>query len=247
MGSLIGFIGGGAVSRVASDPCLSFNPRSVDLIPFCHYFFASHPRRSQVIHKYNSTFSHQHSFSIARCQLFTLSSTLNSYENDFVEKIRQVCEGLVQNKNLHLHSIQFRDSDKTLDIRISLPPSDQQPDEIPESVPVEDLESINRQLGDIIEEKNMIPESIAHYSLEVSTPGVSDELTEDWQFSTFKGFLVNVETTELYKKKNSFSGSLGERTESVLNLSQKGRSVKIPLEIIKSVKLTEAKDETDEM
>ena len=43
--------------------------------------------------------------------------------------------------------------------------------------------------------------------LEVSTPGLSCDLSTDQDFVSFKGFEVAVETSEPFKGKTAFSGA----------------------------------------
>jgi len=60
----------------------------------------------------------------------------------------------------------------------------------------------------------------------------------DRDFQVFKGFPVEVQLSELYKKKQVWQGSLVGRDEEKLSLNLKGRPVKIPLELVLSVQLS---------
>lgn len=99
---------------------------------------------------------------------------------------------------------------------------------------LEDCEKLSRGLDELLEQSNLIPDA---YVLEVSSPGLSDVLTEDRDFVTFRGFPVLVQTREPYKKHQEWTGLLVEKNEKALKLNLKGRMVSIPLEIIDLVKL----------
>lgn len=105
---------------------------------------------------------------------------------------------------------------------------------INEDTGLEDCEKLSRSLDEVLEQTNLIPDA---YVLEVSSPGLSDVLTEDRDFVTFRGFPVLVQTHEPFKGNKEWTGLLVEKLESSLKLNLKGRMVSIPLDIIDWVKL----------
>jgi ribosome maturation factor RimP len=84
---------------------------------------------------------------------------------------------------------------------------------------------------------------VTRFEILVASPGIGEVLRTDQDFISFKGFLVTVTTTEEYKKKTKFEGTLVERLEDVVSISQKGRIVKIPRELIDQVRLPKPKYE----
>jgi len=74
----------------------------------------------------------------------------------------------------------------------------------------------------------------------VSSPGISNNLINDRDFITFKGFNVIINTNTIYRKKNQFEGTLVKRTDDEVILSLKGRAVSIPRDIIDTVQLPES-------
>ena len=62
-------------------------------------------------------------------------------------------------------------------------------------------------------------------------------LTTDREFISFKGFPVTVTTTEPYEGQKVRSGQLIRRDDTTLYLSQKGRSIAIPRDLIDAVQL----------
>ena len=95
---------------------------------------------------------------------------------------------------------------------------------------------VSRSLEEAIEAESLFPDA---YVLEVSSPGVSDVLTQDRDFVSFKGFPVVVKTTEPHKGQTRWEGTLMRREEENLLLNLKGRPVKIPRHLIEEVRLSE--------
>lgn len=104
-----------------------------------------------------------------------------------------------------------------------------------EDTGLDDCERLSKALTEALDESDLIPEA---YVLEVSSPGLSDVLTSDRDFVVFKGFPVEVQLTEPHKKKQTWQGHLISRDEAALSLNLKGRSVKIPRELVQSVQLS---------
>ena len=99
---------------------------------------------------------------------------------------------------------------------------------------LDDCETLSRQLDELLEQHHLIPDA---YVLEISSPGLSDLLTEDRDFVTFRGFPVIINTQETFKGSDEWVGQLVEKNEKSLKINLKGRIVSIPLSIIQQVKL----------
>ncbi|MEL6814914.1 MAG: ribosome maturation factor RimP [Cyanobacteria bacterium J06598_3] len=104
-----------------------------------------------------------------------------------------------------------------------------------EDTGLDDCERLSVVLTEALDTSEIIPDA---YVLEISSPGVSDILMSDRDFQVFKGFPVEVQLSELYKKKQVWQGSLVGRDEEKLSLNLKGRPVKIPRELVLSVQLS---------
>ncbi|MDX2230998.1 MAG: ribosome maturation factor RimP [Leptolyngbyaceae cyanobacterium bins.349] len=102
---------------------------------------------------------------------------------------------------------------------------------------LEDCERMSRALEAALDESGVIPEA---YVLEVSSPGVSDVLSSDREFNSFKGFTVTVYASEAYGGQKEWTGQLIKRDEAAVHLSLKGRAIAIPRTIITKVQLTES-------
>ena len=97
-----------------------------------------------------------------------------------------------------------------------------------------DCERMSLSLEAVLDTSDVLPDA---YVLEVSSPGVSRSLIADRDFISFKGFPVTVTTTTAYKGHTVWSGQLIRRDETAVHLSQKGRAIAIPRDLIQGVQL----------
>ncbi|NEN99657.1 MAG: ribosome maturation factor RimP, partial [Moorea sp. SIO3I7] len=75
------------------------------------------------------------------------------------------------------------------------------------------------------------------YVLEISSPGITQDLSTDREFISFKGFGVIVQTSEPYQGQQEWRGQLIRRDESGVYLNLKGRAFAIPRQLVSRVKL----------
>ena len=97
----------------------------------------------------------------------------------------------------------------------------------------------NTPASDEIEKSNLLNCS---YVLEISSQGVSDELTSERDFKTFKGFPVNVELNQKNSKIKFLNGLLYEKSNDYLAINIKGRIKKIPFDEVLKISLCTLKD-----
>jgi len=103
-----------------------------------------------------------------------------------------------------------------------------------EETGLDDCEQMSRALEEILDQKEVIPGS---YVLEVSSPGISRQLSSDREFNSFRGFAVLVTTTTPYENHQQWRGRLQGRDQKGVYLNQKGRTIVIPRQIIATVQL----------
>ncbi len=108
-----------------------------------------------------------------------------------------------------------------------------------EDISLEDCTRFNNPVSQEIENSNLFNCS---YVLEISSQGVSDELTSDRDFKTFKGFPVNVELNRKNSKIKFLEGLLYEKTKDYLAINIKGKIKKIPFNEVLKISLTTVKD-----
>ncbi len=99
---------------------------------------------------------------------------------------------------------------------------------------LEDCEKMSRALEMTLDATDLIPDA---YVLEISSPGLSGQLTTDRDFISFKGFEVRVETAEPYKGQKEWQGNLVNRDETNVYLNQKGRVISLPRSLVTLVEL----------
>ena len=99
---------------------------------------------------------------------------------------------------------------------------------------LEDCEQMSKALDAQLETRDLIPGS---YILEVSSPGITRNLTTDREFITFKGFSVIVKTFAPYKNQKLWKGKLQGRDENNVYLNQKGKIITIPQDLVAKVQI----------
>jgi ribosome maturation factor RimP len=101
---------------------------------------------------------------------------------------------------------------------------------------LEDCERMSRALETSLDAAAIIPDA---YVLEVSSPGISRQLTTEREFISFKGFPVIVSTSPPHEGQQDIKGQLIRRDETKVFLNLKGRVVEIPRSQITRVQLDE--------
>ena len=99
---------------------------------------------------------------------------------------------------------------------------------------LEDCESMSRALEIELDAQKIIPGA---YVLEISSPGVSRQLTTEREYIAFKGFPVIVKTFAPYQDQKEWRGRLQGRDEESVHLNQKGKAIAIPRSLIAKVQL----------
>jgi ribosome maturation factor RimP len=104
-----------------------------------------------------------------------------------------------------------------------------------EDTSLDDCEKMSQALEAVLDTSDIIPDA---YVLEISSPGISDQLTTDRDFAVFKGFMVEVHLLEPYKGKQTWVGQLVRRDEKSVVLTQKGKPTNLPREWVEWVQLS---------
>jgi ribosome maturation factor RimP len=93
-------------------------------------------------------------------------------------------------------------------------------------------EQMSRALDDALEATELIPFA---YTLEISSPGAPTSLTTDREFEVFRGFTVSIQLDPPLKGKTELKGQLKERSATSILLTQKGRTIEIPRDLVQAV------------
>ena len=107
------------------------------------------------------------------------------------------------------------------------------------AISLDDCALFNAPASEEIENSNLLNCS---YVLEISSQGVSDELTSERDFKTFKGFPVNVELNQKNSKIKILNGLLYEKSKDYLAINIKGKIKKIPFDEVLKISLCTLKD-----
>jgi ribosome maturation factor RimP len=107
-------------------------------------------------------------------------------------------------------------------------------------VSLDECAAFSDPLGEALEASSLLEGS---YVLEVSSPGIGEELGSDRDFASFRGFPVEVlrrqaDATEVVRE-----GLLLGRDDQVLLLNLRGRTVRIPREEVVRVRLVSPSDD----
>ena len=108
-----------------------------------------------------------------------------------------------------------------------------------DDISLEDCALFNAPVSEEIENSNLLKCS---YVLEISSQGVSDELTSERDFKTFKGFPVNVQLNQKNSKRKFLNGLLYEKSKDYLAINIKGKIKKIPFDEVLKISLCTLKD-----
>jgi ribosome maturation factor RimP len=99
---------------------------------------------------------------------------------------------------------------------------------------LENCEQMSHALEPVLESSDLIPDA---YILEISSPGLSDDLSNDRDFRSFRGFPVVIDTAPPFQGKPHWEGTLVERDDQVVRINQRGRAIAIPRGAILRVQL----------
>lgn len=102
-------------------------------------------------------------------------------------------------------------------------------------VSLDECAALSGPLGEAIESSGLFD---ASYVLEVSSPGIGEELLTDRDFTSFRGFPVAVVRREASGAEATREGLLLGRDEAAVLLNVRGRTVRIPREDVLRVRLT---------
>jgi len=102
-------------------------------------------------------------------------------------------------------------------------------------VSLDDCAGFSGVLGDALETSTLLTEA---YVLEVSSPGIGDQLIEDRDFQTFRGFPVEVIHRDKNDSEQRLDGLLLERSDDELQINIRGRIKRISRDRVIGVRLT---------
>ena len=102
-------------------------------------------------------------------------------------------------------------------------------------VSLDDCAGFSGVLGDALEASSLLTDA---YVLEISSPGIGDQLSSDRDFETFRGFPVEVDHRDKDDSEQRLEGLLLERDVDTLQINIRGRIKRIARDCVIGVRLT---------
>ncbi len=142
-------------------------------------------------------------------------------------------QGIAKEFNLKIYSLNLLTNQNPVLVKVIICKTND------DDITLEDCSRFNSPAAAVIENSNLLKCS---YVLEISSQGVSDELTSERDFKTFKGFPVNVELNQKNSPTKFLNGLLYEKSKDYLAINIKGKIKKIPFNEVLKVGLCTFKD-----
>ena len=102
-------------------------------------------------------------------------------------------------------------------------------------VSIDDCSILSQHIDKAIQDSSILDQP---FTLEISSEGIGDFLTEEKDFQIFRGFPIEVTYQGLKKNEQQTNGLLLKRSDSDLHINQKGKIHRIPIEDVIKVRLT---------
>ncbi len=148
-------------------------------------------------------------------------------------KLEALLEKVANERDLEICGLNIKTNQNPIVIEITIKKTNE------DDISLDDCSLFNTPASDEIEKSNLFNCS---YVLEISSQGVSDELTSERDFKTFKGFPVNVELNQKNSKIKFLNGLLYEKSKDFLAINIKGKIKKIPFDEVLKISLCTLKD-----
>ena len=152
---------------------------------------------------------------------------------DNKSNLENLIKEIAKSFKYEIHSINLLTNHNPLTIQIILKCLDGK------DITLDDCLRFNEPVLSAIDSSNLLN---CRYVLEISSQGVSDELTSNRDFKTFKGFPVRVELNQNNSKIKNLNGLLYEKSNDYLAINIKGKIQKIPFNEVMKVSLATIKD-----
>jgi ribosome maturation factor RimP len=147
---------------------------------------------------------------------------------DVTAKVQEIAERVAASQGLEIVDVQLLGGGGARVLRIFI--------DKPEGVTHGDCEMISDNVGTVLDAEDVIPG--AHYTLEVSSPGVERKLSKPEHFERFVGQKVKVALRDPVESQKHWMGTLKAFSNGILTLEPSpGRSVEVPLDQVEKANL----------
>jgi ribosome maturation factor RimP len=141
-------------------------------------------------------------------------------------QVEDLAESLITSEGMELVDLEYRPEGRRWVLRLFIDKEG--------GVTLDDCAYISRQLGDLLDVKDIIPQT---YVLEVSSPGLNRRLRKKEDFNRFAGHKVKLRLASPSKGRRKIVGNLeGVENEKVIVSDTEGRR-SVPLEEIAKANL----------
>ena len=148
--------------------------------------------------------------------------------NDITDKVQTIAERVAAPEGIEIVDVQLLGSGPGRVLRFII--------DRPQGVTHSDCEFISHNVGTILDVEDVIPG--AHYTLEVSSPGLERKLTKPREFERFVGHKVKVVLRQPVENQRHWVGALRSFAEGVITLEPSpGKSVQIPFDQVEKANL----------
>ena len=154
-------------------------------------------------------------------------------DKEIKNNLEILLQGVAKKFNLKIYSLNLLTNQNPIIVKIIICKNNY------DDITLDDCSRFNNPANSLIEDSNLLNCS---YVLEIGSQGVSDELTSERDFKTFKGFPVNVELNQKNSQIKFLNGLLYEKSKDYLAINIKGKIKKIPFNEVLKVSLCTFKD-----
>jgi ribosome maturation factor RimP len=147
---------------------------------------------------------------------------MKSHEKFLVVAREVICE-IVTQQGLELIDVEYQREPGGWVLRVLI-------DREPGGVTIQDCTDISREIGDVLEVKDVIA---FPYRLEVSSPGVNRPLKKPADYEQHTGEIISLTTAEPLDGRKHFKGRLTGLREAMIQMDIDGRQFAVPLQAVK--------------
>jgi ribosome maturation factor RimP len=142
--------------------------------------------------------------------------------------LEQLCRRVALEAGLELRAVQVLTHRIPMTVQVMVQRADG------DDVSLDECAALSSPLGEALEAADLLD---APYVLEVSSPGIGEDLASDRDFTSFRGFPVQVVLREAAGTEAIREGLLLGRDERDVQLNMRGRTVRIPRADVVRVRL----------
>jgi ribosome maturation factor RimP len=136
-----------------------------------------------------------------------------------INEVSPLVEGFLHESGMEMVDLEFQFESGRWTLRIFIDKEG--------GVTVDDCANVNKELGYLIEAKNIID---YHYVFEVSSPGLNRPLRKEQDFIRSIGKMIKLELARPVNKRSKFTGRITNVREGMISLLMDGGSlVELPL------------------